>query len=74
MILEPWSKKEKVDSACLNGWFDEFCDIVKKETEALKLKYPKKLNRKSVFKDDEESSPQASFALYFGLQVSRDNF
>jgi hypothetical protein len=39
-----------MDSTCFNGWFNEFCDIVEKETEALKLKYPEKPKRKSVFK------------------------
>ena len=52
-ILEPWSKKEKIDSTCLNGWLNEFINIVKRETETLKLRYSFKLQQKSVFRIDE---------------------
>ena len=65
--MEPWSKKEKIDITCLNGWFYEFCDIVKKETEALKVKYPKDLKRKSVFKDAEACEELDFIREYFVL-------
>lgn len=66
-ILEPWSRKEKIDSACLNGWFNEFSDIIKKVTKDLKINYSKQLKRESVFNNVEACKELAFIRKYFVL-------
>ena len=66
-ILEKWGKKEKLDVVCFKGWFHEFCNLVKKETELLKLKYTKMTKRKSVFNDNEASEELEFIKQHFVL-------
>ena len=62
-MLDSWCKKEGIAQICFNGWFSEFCQIMREETNGLKLRYSKDLNHKSVFKDKDASEVLSYFVF-----------
>ena len=66
-MLYYWCKKENIARVCFNGWFREFCQIMREETNSLKLKYSKDLNHKSVFQDKDASEELSYLHEHFVL-------
>ena len=50
-VIQTWSTKESVPMGCFDGWLNKFKDLIRQQIDQLKLRYPAKIPRQSVFSD-----------------------